>query len=577
MRSKNKIFICYASEDEIHKNNLDKHLSGLKRQGIIESYDSTKIHAGKNWNESIKLYLEQANIILLLLSADLLANDLIHDLQIQEALKKAEKKDIILIPIIIRPVAYRGLGIEKYNTLPLNKKAVIEWENQDSAYEHITLEIKKVLQKTKEENGINHNKKQRYNVKPNTLKYLIFFFILIVLIFGLLKYMQNSNNPPKSSKLEKHTFTYYTFEGNVENKIGKPLKDVSINIKQINHSNILTNSKGHFTIEVKHPITNFLEFGLSKHGYKSESITVDFDKNKKIQNIGRLQLARDKSIISNDPKYIEITAKEKGNIAHNIEGVKVTYKTEKYFTNNMGKTNVLISDIEQLEGSKIINFHFSKVGYEDKGPIPYLFQRNNPSLVVDLRRIEVIPNTTENGETLHHDIASILLGQEKSKEFNGFESLNMSGLNDSSLTQIVNNSKSVVKKGNPHIKEDDFEKGEKYVDYIMIMLDPFIKDIDDIYNSIKTPRKLIISLNRNNDTVDFNLENSYTFSCDIIKFKNDDSIYFNVIGSSQVSGYINNPEEYEYHGKYSNRKIEIYFKHHIGENNKQLVYKGSEL
>ena len=45
------IFVSYASADEAQKNELDKHLSALKRQGLIRSFDAGQIKAGEEWNE----------------------------------------------------------------------------------------------------------------------------------------------------------------------------------------------------------------------------------------------------------------------------------------------------------------------------------------------------------------------------------------------------------------------------------------------------------------------------------------------------------------------------------------------
>ncbi|MEZ4883847.1 MAG: toll/interleukin-1 receptor domain-containing protein [Chitinophagales bacterium] len=141
-----QIFISYAAQDEVHKKALEKHLSALQRQGIITSFDAGKIHAGENWNESIQQHLAAADIILLLMSADALADDYLHDEQLQKALHRAEKKEVVVIPILLRSVDYKGLGVEKYAALPSNGKAVTSWDNQDEAYQHITSQIRSVVE-----------------------------------------------------------------------------------------------------------------------------------------------------------------------------------------------------------------------------------------------------------------------------------------------------------------------------------------------------------------------------------------------------------------------------------------------
>ena len=141
-----KIFVSYALQDEVHKNALYRHLSVLKRQGVIEAFDAGTINAGDNWNSRMQQYLQEANIILLLLSSDTLADDYIHDTQIQKALQRAANKEAILIPILLRSVDYKGLGVEQYAALPSNGKAVTLWANQDEAWTHIASEIRKVVE-----------------------------------------------------------------------------------------------------------------------------------------------------------------------------------------------------------------------------------------------------------------------------------------------------------------------------------------------------------------------------------------------------------------------------------------------
>ncbi|MGB1206224.1 MAG: TIR domain-containing protein [Chitinophagales bacterium] len=146
MSNKKHIFISYAAEDEKHKLALDKHLSALKRQGIIQSFDAAKIKAHQDYNQKLQQNLEKADIILLLLSADALADDYIHDTQIEKALQRAESKTAVIMPILVRAVDYEGLDLDKYAVLPSNKKAITSWNNQDKAYEHIAHQIRKVAE-----------------------------------------------------------------------------------------------------------------------------------------------------------------------------------------------------------------------------------------------------------------------------------------------------------------------------------------------------------------------------------------------------------------------------------------------
>src|SRR5262249_16857106 len=65
-----KLFYSYAHEDEGLRDELEKHLAMLERQGLLETWHDRRIVAGETREEAIDENLERADIILLLVSAD---------------------------------------------------------------------------------------------------------------------------------------------------------------------------------------------------------------------------------------------------------------------------------------------------------------------------------------------------------------------------------------------------------------------------------------------------------------------------------------------------------------------------
>jgi len=70
-----KIFYCYAHEDKALRNELEKHLSPLKRLDQITDWCDREIIAGTNWKQEIDRNLHTADVILLLLSPSFMASD----------------------------------------------------------------------------------------------------------------------------------------------------------------------------------------------------------------------------------------------------------------------------------------------------------------------------------------------------------------------------------------------------------------------------------------------------------------------------------------------------------------------
>lgn len=48
-----RIFISYAHADEGLRQELDKHLTSLKHQGIVEVWHDRRISAGQGWKDEI--------------------------------------------------------------------------------------------------------------------------------------------------------------------------------------------------------------------------------------------------------------------------------------------------------------------------------------------------------------------------------------------------------------------------------------------------------------------------------------------------------------------------------------------
>ena len=129
-----ELFISYAHNDERLKKKLDKHLVALQRTGTITSWHDRKIIAGTQWKDEIDTHLETAQIILLLVSSDFLASNYCIDIEVQRALERHEKKEALVIPVILRPVNWNKAIFSKLQALPKDAKPVTKWDNQDEAF-----------------------------------------------------------------------------------------------------------------------------------------------------------------------------------------------------------------------------------------------------------------------------------------------------------------------------------------------------------------------------------------------------------------------------------------------------------
>src|SRR5437660_962693 len=145
-----KVFYSYAREDEILREDLEKHLFPLTRQKLITTWADTVINAGQNWEEEIKRNLETADIILLLVSANFMASDFCYGFEMQRALQRHQAREARVIPIILRPCPWKGAPFSHLQVLPKGGRPVTAWANRDEALLDIVQSISRIIQELKE-------------------------------------------------------------------------------------------------------------------------------------------------------------------------------------------------------------------------------------------------------------------------------------------------------------------------------------------------------------------------------------------------------------------------------------------
>jgi hypothetical protein len=143
------VFFCYAPEDEELRGELETHLSLLKRQGFVRSWSSRRIGAGEEWRGAIDRRLDEADLILLLVSADFLASDYLYDVELGRALERHRTERTKLISIILRPCDYATSGSplrdEVDLLLPSGGRPVTSWPTRDDAFANVTQGLRNLL------------------------------------------------------------------------------------------------------------------------------------------------------------------------------------------------------------------------------------------------------------------------------------------------------------------------------------------------------------------------------------------------------------------------------------------------
>ena len=139
------LFFSYSHVDESLRDQLEVHLSALKRQGLIATFHDRRITAGSDLGKAIDADVNAAEIILLLVSPDFIASDFCYDREMIRAMERHEKGEARLIPVVLRPCDWHDLPFGKLLGVPRDGKAITTWTNTDEAFQDVVRSIKGAL------------------------------------------------------------------------------------------------------------------------------------------------------------------------------------------------------------------------------------------------------------------------------------------------------------------------------------------------------------------------------------------------------------------------------------------------
>ena len=134
------VFVSYSHDDIALRRELDKHLRTLRDAKVINIWTDSDIMPGTEWESQILDNLNNAQIILLLVSSDFLASDFCQSVELSAALRRHEANTARVIPIILRPVFWKIAPFGKLQALPLLDKRplpVTSWSKHDDAWENV--------------------------------------------------------------------------------------------------------------------------------------------------------------------------------------------------------------------------------------------------------------------------------------------------------------------------------------------------------------------------------------------------------------------------------------------------------
>ena len=132
-----KVFVSYSHADEKLKDAVLKHLKPLERMNLITEWHDRKLLAGDEWGEEINQNLENADIVLILVSIDFINSKYCYDVELDRALERHAAGQCRVVPIILRGCLWQHAPFSKLQALPRDGKPATTWEDLDLAFANV--------------------------------------------------------------------------------------------------------------------------------------------------------------------------------------------------------------------------------------------------------------------------------------------------------------------------------------------------------------------------------------------------------------------------------------------------------
>lgn len=144
-----KIFFSYSHVDEDLRDELQKHLAVMQRAGLISTWHDRRLMAGDNLGGEIQKNLDDADVVLLLVTKDFLASGYCYDIEFQRALERHRAGEARVIPIILKHCDWLSTPMRELVAAPRDGRPVVSWPDRDEAFLDVTKRIREYAESLK--------------------------------------------------------------------------------------------------------------------------------------------------------------------------------------------------------------------------------------------------------------------------------------------------------------------------------------------------------------------------------------------------------------------------------------------
>jgi hypothetical protein len=115
---KPRIFISYSHRNENFKDEFRTMIKPLEKEGKWRVWDDRWLLPGDSWNAEILRHLSEANVIVLMLTADFFNSDYIYDIEMSKAIQRHQSGDALVVGIVVSDCLWEETPLQKIQMIP---------------------------------------------------------------------------------------------------------------------------------------------------------------------------------------------------------------------------------------------------------------------------------------------------------------------------------------------------------------------------------------------------------------------------------------------------------------------------
>ena len=143
-----KLFVSYAHKDETHKATLGGHLLLLVQEQLVTWWDDRHLRPADDWAGEIDRNLNDAAVILLLVSKHFLASHYCMNIEMVHARRRQSAGEAVIVPIVLDDADLWNQPFMNQQALPTDAKPILSakhWPDPNDAWRQVADRLRELV------------------------------------------------------------------------------------------------------------------------------------------------------------------------------------------------------------------------------------------------------------------------------------------------------------------------------------------------------------------------------------------------------------------------------------------------